>query len=89
MSCPEITLADGSDRPGEVETRLTVQAALATLPEAQRAALVLVDMYAVPVADAAGILGVAEGTVKSRCFRGRATLAELLGREGGNRSVAV
>ncbi len=86
---PEITLADGSDRPGEVETRLTVQAALATLPEAQRAALVLVDMYAVPVADAAGILGVAEGTVKSRCFRGRAALAELLGREGREPSVVV
>lgn len=76
---PEISLHDGSDRPGEVDSRLTVHAALAKLPEPQRAALILVDMYAVPVAEAAAILGVAEGTVKSRCFRGRAALAELIG----------
>jgi RNA polymerase sigma-70 factor (ECF subfamily) len=31
------------------------------------------------VAEAADVLGVAEGTVKSRCARGRAALAELLG----------
>jgi RNA polymerase sigma-70 factor (ECF subfamily) len=36
-------------------------------------------MHAVPVAEAAQILGVAEGTIKSRCARGRAALAELLG----------
>ena len=31
------------------------------------------------VAEAAQMLDVAEGTVKSRCFRGRAKLAPLLG----------
>jgi RNA polymerase sigma-70 factor (ECF subfamily) len=31
------------------------------------------------VAEAAEILGVAEGTIKSRCARGRARLAVLLG----------
>ena len=58
--------------------RRTVLAALATLPPDQRAALVLVDMEGYPVAEVARILGCAEGTVKSRCSRGRARLAALL-----------
>ncbi|MFD9873085.1 RNA polymerase sigma factor SigM [[Kitasatospora] papulosa] len=53
-------------------------AALATLPTEQRAALVLVDMQAYPVAEAARILDVPTGTVKSRCARGRARLLPLL-----------
>ncbi|MYS33947.1 RNA polymerase sigma-70 factor (ECF subfamily) [Streptomyces sp. KhCrAH-43] len=53
-------------------------AALATLPAEQRAALVLVDMQAYPVAETARILDVPVGTVKSRCARGRARLAPLL-----------
>jgi RNA polymerase sigma-70 factor (ECF subfamily) len=72
-------LAVVEDATPHVEARLDVTSALARLPEAQRAALVLVDMYDVPVAEAAEILGVAVGTVKSRCSRGRVTLAELLG----------
>lgn len=64
------------------QVRLDVEAALAQLPDTQRAALVLVDMYAVPVAEAATILQVAEGTVKSRCSRGRDALAQLLGLPG-------
>lgn len=61
------------------ERRRTVLAALATLPEEQRAALVLVDMEGYPVAEVADMLGCAVGTVKSRCSRGRARLADLLG----------
>ncbi|MDK0520804.1 RNA polymerase sigma factor SigM [Streptomyces sp. ML-6] len=53
-------------------------AALATLPAEQRAALVLVDMQGYPVAEAARILDVPAGTVKSRCARGRARLAPRL-----------
>ncbi|MFG2138732.1 RNA polymerase sigma factor SigM [Streptomyces sp. NPDC048650] len=53
-------------------------AALRTLPEEQCAALVLVDMQAYPVAEAAEILGVPTGTVKSRCARGRARLLPLV-----------
>ncbi|MFF8614711.1 RNA polymerase sigma factor SigM [Streptomyces sp. NPDC015350] len=53
-------------------------AALATLPAEQRAALILVDMQGYPVAEAARILDVPAGTVKSRCARGRARLAPLL-----------
>lgn len=52
--------------------------ALGTLPHEQRAALVLVDMQGYPVAEAARILDVPTGTVKSRCARGRARLLPLL-----------
>ncbi|AVT34553.1 RNA polymerase sigma factor SigM [Plantactinospora sp. BC1] len=61
------------------DTRLVVRQALAELPVEQRAALVLVDLQGYSVAEVAEILGVAEGTVKSRCARGRARLALLLG----------
>jgi RNA polymerase sigma-70 factor (ECF subfamily) len=52
--------------------------ALGTLPPDQRAALVLVDMQGYPVAEAARILEVPTGTVKSRCARARARLLPLL-----------
>ncbi|MFS3127752.1 RNA polymerase sigma factor SigM [Nocardioides sp. Bht2] len=60
------------------ERRDQVLAALATLPDDQRAALVLVDMEGYPVADVARMLDCAIGTVKSRCARGRRRLAKLL-----------
>ncbi|RSS94050.1 RNA polymerase sigma factor SigM [Streptomyces sp. WAC05292] len=53
-------------------------AALGTLPADQRAALVLVDMQGYSVAEAADVLGVPSGTVKSRCARGRAKLVPML-----------
>ncbi|MGW4498180.1 RNA polymerase sigma factor SigM [Micromonospora sp. NPDC004336] len=61
------------------DTALVVRQALAGLPAEQRAALILVDVQGYPVAEVARILGVAEGTVKSRCARGRARLAAQLG----------
>jgi RNA polymerase sigma-70 factor, ECF subfamily len=70
------------------EVRLDVTAALARLPETQRTAIVLVDLEDLPVAEAAALLGVAEGTVKSRCARGRAALAEWLGNRDGSSHVA-
>jgi RNA polymerase sigma-70 factor (ECF subfamily) len=60
------------------ERRQALLEALATLPFEQRAALVLVDMEGHSVADAARMLDCAEGTVKSRCARGRERLAGLL-----------
>ena len=68
----------GPDPADSVVMRLDIEAALATLPTEQRAALVLVDMEGVPVAEVAEMLGCAVGTVKSRCARGRAKLLPLL-----------
>lgn len=79
---PEYELADRHDDVGSAETRLDVREALARLPEGQRLALVLVDMHGLSVAEAAAVLDVAEGTVKSRCSRGREALAALLAPRG-------
>jgi RNA polymerase sigma-70 factor (ECF subfamily) len=77
-----VATAVHDDQPDAVavdsERRLRVLAALATLPHDQRAALILVDMEGYPVAEVALMLECAEGTVKSRCSRGRLKLAALL-----------
>jgi RNA polymerase sigma factor (sigma-70 family) len=65
--------------PAEVlDARSTVLEALQQLNPEQRAAIVLVDMEGYSVLEAASILECAEGTVKSRCARGRARLVPLL-----------
>lgn len=67
-----------SDPAGVTDTALDVQAALRGLVPEQQAALVLVDMLGYSIADAADVLGVSEGTVKSRAARGRARLLPRL-----------
>ena len=68
---------------------LDVAAALATLPYEQRASLVLVDMEGYSVDEAAAMLGVASGTIKSRCARGRAKLLPLVSHlRGGDGATA-
>ncbi|MDI3313255.1 MAG: RNA polymerase sigma factor SigM [Mycobacterium sp.] len=79
---PTTTLDDEypvADRTAQADTAIMVQQALMRLPSEQRAAVVAVDMQGYSIADAARILGVAEGTVKSRCSRARARLGVLLG----------
>ena len=66
------------DQTVEREVSMEVSAALKLLPTDQRAALVLVDMMGYSVEDAAQVLQVPSGTVKSRCARGRAKLAPIL-----------
>jgi RNA polymerase sigma-70 factor, ECF subfamily len=61
-----------------VDTALVVERALLRLPVEQRAVVVAVDMQGYSVAETARILGVPEGTVKSRCSRARAKLAKSL-----------
>jgi len=61
-----------------VDTTIVVERALMRLPVEQRAAVVAVDMQGYSVAETARMLGVPEGTVKSRCSRARAKLAEAL-----------
>ncbi|HVY08913.1 MAG TPA: RNA polymerase sigma factor SigM [Mycobacteriales bacterium] len=66
------------DALGARDTALAVTAALRTLPIDQAAAVVLVDIEGYSVEEASRILGVPTGTVKSRCARARARLAEQL-----------
>ncbi len=68
----------GGDPAAGTDISIEVMAALRHLPHDQQVALVLVDMLDYPVADAAEVLGVAQGTVKSRCARGRARLLPRL-----------
>jgi RNA polymerase sigma-70 factor (ECF subfamily) len=55
-----------------------IDRALRTLPTDQRAALVLIDVEGYSVDEAARLLDIPTGTVKSRCARGRAKLVPLL-----------
>ncbi|MGW0160280.1 RNA polymerase sigma factor SigM [Mycobacterium sp. NPDC003323] len=62
-----------------VDTAIVIERALMRLPLEQRAAVVAVDMQGFSVAETAQLLGIPEGTVKSRCARARAKLAATLG----------
>ena len=72
---------------GRRELAWEISRALRTLPDEQRAALVLVDVEGYSVDETADLLGIPSGTVKSRCARGRAKLVPLLehlrNRDGG------
>ncbi len=71
-------LADTRDDINSFELRHEIEKALAALPADQRAAIVLVDVEGMSVIEAAAILEIPEGTVKSRCARGRTRLAQAL-----------
>ena len=82
------TAAAVGDPSGAVATALTVQTALRAVPEDFRIALILCDLYGFGHAQAAEILGIPIGTVKSRVFRGRLALGEQLAEreDGGERA---
>ena len=71
--------AEPRDLVGEREIALEVEAALTALAYDQRVAILLVDIHGMSVEDAAAVLEVPSGTIKSRCSRGRARLAVSLG----------
>jgi RNA polymerase sigma factor (sigma-70 family) len=66
-----------------------IASALDKLRPDQREALLLISVHGMSYEDAAAVIGIASGTVKSRVNRGRTRLAELLGLDiedaGGNR----
>ncbi|WP_203433067.1 RNA polymerase sigma factor SigM [Jiangella asiatica] len=78
-----------SDPAEQTALRVDLEHALASLPDEQRVPLVLVDVEGFPVAEAAEMLGLPVGTVKSRCARARAKLVPLLapGRLASGRSA--
>jgi RNA polymerase sigma-70 factor (ECF subfamily) len=69
---------------GPSPDRVAAVAALATLPDSQRRAMVLHYLADQSVADIAAQEGVPVGTVKSWLHRGRTALAGLLGEEAGD-----
>jgi RNA polymerase sigma-70 factor, ECF subfamily len=87
---PATPVDRSSDAPGldsEVSERLSIDAALADLPEEFRVAVVLRDVQGMDYAEIAEVLGVPLGTVRSRIARGRQGLAARLG--GGNREASA
>jgi RNA polymerase sigma-70 factor (ECF subfamily) len=56
-----------------------LERALAKLPKEQKSALLLVGMEGMPYEEAAAVLGVAVGTIRSRLSRGREALRQLMG----------
>jgi RNA polymerase sigma-70 factor (ECF subfamily) len=78
VALPEVETAALALAPPDSDTALTVRSALAQLPADQRIPLILLDVEGYSVAEIAQMLGVAEGTIKSRCARGRARLAVTL-----------
>lgn len=60
------------------DVRADISDALAALPDEFRAAVVLSDLEGLPLAEVAAVLDIPIGTVKSRVFRGRRLLADLL-----------
>jgi RNA polymerase sigma-70 factor (ECF subfamily) len=75
--------ADPRDRFAASELSGELQHALNALDEPYRVAVVLYDVLGCSYAEIAELTGVAEGTVKSRIFRGRSELADRLGTRAG------
>ena len=74
---PEHDLPQRGDDHARTETRLDVGAALARLPEHQRAALSLIALEEFTYEEAAKVLDIPIGTLMSRLARGRETLRRM------------
>jgi RNA polymerase sigma-70 factor (ECF subfamily) len=70
---------DPAKEVGALDLGERLKAALATLPERQRLAVVMFDAEGYPQAEIAAMLGIPEGTVKSDVFHGRRALRKVLG----------
>lgn len=72
------------------DTKIMMTQALASLPDDQRIALTMTIMEGYSIDEVATIAGVAPGTIKSRCSRGKEALAAYLtGRDLGNQGEHV
>lgn len=75
---------DAATRVTAIDDRLTIDAALAALPEEFRVPIVLRDLVDLDYGEIAATLDIPVGTVKSRIARGRAALARSM--SPGNQS---
>lgn len=80
--------ADPTRAPDQVVERLTVDDALAQLPEEFRLAVVLRDLCDLDYAEISAVMAVPPGTVRSRIARGRARLATLMATSGNQQPTA-
>ncbi|PKQ16155.1 MAG: RNA polymerase sigma factor SigM [Actinobacteria bacterium HGW-Actinobacteria-7] len=72
----------GEDLADSAALSATVELAMRALPPEDRDALSAVSVFGLTYIEAAAALGVPAGTVKSRVFRARRTLASALGMSG-------
>ncbi len=83
VHAPEEAGATVGDRSAAArDIAMSVQAAMARLPEEQRLAIALVLVEGLSYKDAAEALGIPMGTLTSRLARGREALQAVLGRDG-------
>jgi RNA polymerase sigma-70 factor (ECF subfamily) len=75
---PDLGAVDPALEAGRSELYRHLDAALRRLPEDQRTAVVLCDVYGMDYQEVADATGSALGTVKSRIHRGRLRLREML-----------
>lgn len=84
---PALEMADPLPGPERLfaarEAEEMMRAALATLPEKERAAILLREMEGLTTAEVAGVLGSSEVTVRSQICNARMKLRRLFGRRGG------
>lgn len=66
-----------------------LEAALAQISDEQRLAVTLCDIQGFPLAEASQIMGISVGTVKSRLFRGRSRLRDLIVASPGGRELLI
>ncbi len=78
VELPDLGATDPEAEAGRSELYRYLDAALRRLPEDQRTAVVLCDVYGMDYAEVAETTASALGTVKSRIHRGRLRLRELM-----------
>ena len=85
----ETLASEGAPHRTDHAAVLEVREAIAALPVELREPIILIDLLGASYRDTAAVLGVAEGTVKSRVHRAREALAEILAEEemGSNGEV--
>jgi RNA polymerase sigma-70 factor (sigma-E family) len=94
-SSTEIPTVADEERPhdtdvaGSVTRQQTLLAALARLPERQRACVVLRYFEDLPVSEVAEVLGCTQGTVKSQTSRAISTLQSILSAQGQGELVVT